>query len=137
MRELRNQRLLTQKELADYLDLSQNRISQIEAGEGSFSAEHLLLLAKKFNVPPSSFVDDDTLPSEKLDDIIQLVREVLNAPQDSRSVAALAPVIVQHSDPQVLNRIRLRLVDWDKGPHLVVVTESGQILKKIKIVVIK
>jgi transcriptional regulator with XRE-family HTH domain len=135
VKELRKQRLLTQKELANYLDLSQNRISQIEAGEGSFSAEHLLLLAKKFNVPPSSFVDEEkkaepalqnalarhgaehlreienTLPSEKLDDIVQLVREVLAAPQDSRSVAALAPVIVQHAHPPTLNRIRLRLID--------------------------
>lgn len=135
VKELRKQRLLTQKELADYLGLSQNRISQIEAGEGSFSAEHLLLLAKKFNLAPSSFVDEEkraeptvqnalarhgaehlrefenTLPSEKLDDIIRLVREVLAAPQDSRSVAALAPVIVQHADPPTLNRIRLRLID--------------------------
>jgi len=135
VKELRKQRLLTQKELADYLGLSQNRISQIEAGQGSFSAEHLLLLAKKFNVPPSSFVDEekraepalqnalarhgakhlreseDTLPSEKLDDVLRLVREVLATPADSRAVAALAPVIVQDGDPSVLNRIRLRLID--------------------------
>ncbi|MCB4756899.1 MAG: helix-turn-helix domain-containing protein [Elusimicrobia bacterium] len=135
VKELRRERRLTQKELADYLGLSQNRISQIEAGQGSFSAEHLLLLAKKFNVPASSFVsekrkadptiqnalarhgashlreDEETLPSEKLDDVLRLVREVLVAPESPRAVAALAPVIVQHAEPRTLNRIRLQLKD--------------------------
>src|SRR5260221_532184 len=130
VKALRKQRNLTQKDLAEYLDLSQNRISQIEAGHGSFSAEHLLLLAKKFNVPASSFVsekarpdpsiqnalarhgaqylreDDNTLPSEKLDDVVKLVREVLIVPDSPRAVAGLAAVIVQHADLPTLNRLR-------------------------------
>jgi len=135
VKELRRERRLTQKELADYLGLSQNRVSQIEAGQGSFSAEHLLLLSKKFNIPASSFVDEKieresawqdalarlgarhlveheiTLPSEELNDIVQLVREVLGSSKSSRSIAALAPVIVRHAESPLLNRLRLILGD--------------------------
>lgn len=135
VRILRRQRHLTQKELASYLNLSQNRLSQIEAGNGSFSAEHLLLLAKKFNVNPSSFAadkpkaassiqnalirlgaghlreDESILPSEALDSVIKIVREVLNAPESQRALAALATVIVRHAEPPILNRLRLQLKD--------------------------
>lgn len=135
VRELRRGRHWTQKRLAQLLGLSQNRLSEIEGGRGSFTAEQLLLLAKQFNVPASSFVsekarpdpsiqnalarhgaqhlreDDSTLPSEKLDNVIHLVREVLIAPDSPRAVAGLAPVLVQHAEPPLLNRLRLRFID--------------------------
>src|SRR5580658_8833730 len=54
-RELRKERRWTQAELAKRLDLSQARLSEIEGGDGSFTAEQFLLLLKLFNVGASRF----------------------------------------------------------------------------------
>jgi transcriptional regulator with XRE-family HTH domain len=55
VRELRTGRGWTQAELAERLDASQARLSEIERGDGSFSAEQLLTLFKLFNVGPDHF----------------------------------------------------------------------------------
>ncbi|MCO6431406.1 MAG: helix-turn-helix transcriptional regulator [Deltaproteobacteria bacterium] len=133
VKALRRERKVTQAELAQYLGLSQGRLSQLEAGQGSFSAEHLLLLAKRFNVPPGSFAsinqnsdavlqnalirlgakhlreNEDVFPSEVQNNIHNIVREILNAPASHRVLTALACIIVENADPLLLNRLRLRL----------------------------
>lgn len=101
VRALRLQRKWSQAELAKRLGLSQNRLSEIERGAGSFSAEQLLLLLALFNVSVSAFTDevtepdlalqnalarlgashlheaDHVLPSEQLTEVGDVIREVL------------------------------------------------------------
>src|SRR5262245_35987584 len=55
VRALRTERRFTQSELAARMGLSQGRLSQIERGDGSFTAEQFLLLLRLFNVPVSHF----------------------------------------------------------------------------------
>src|SRR6266850_6548601 len=59
VRELRRLRGWTQAELAKRLQLSQNRLSEIEHGDGSFTAEQFLLLLRLFNVAANDFVSDN------------------------------------------------------------------------------
>ena len=51
VRELRRARRWTQAELAGHLQLSQNRLSDIERGDGSFTAEQFLLLSRPGKQP--------------------------------------------------------------------------------------
>ena len=120
VRELRLSRKWSQAELARHLELSQNRLSEIERGDGSFSAEHLLLLLRMFNVSASHFVDpapdpalglqnalarfgashlqeaSDVLPSEQLDELGRVVREVV-VDGSPRFITALAPILVRNA----------------------------------------
>jgi len=117
VRALRQERGLSQSELAQELGLSQNRLSEIERGGGSFTAEQFLRILRLFNVPLSRFQhvqpssrdslqkvlarlgapqlveDPNVLPSERIKDVQDAVRETLldGAP---RLVVALAPVLV-------------------------------------------
>lgn len=65
VRELRTQRRWNQSELASRLGLSQNRLSEIERGGGSFSAEQLVVLLQLFNVGISEFVGEDWSPDSQ------------------------------------------------------------------------
>jgi len=120
VRELRTERKWTQQELARRLDLSQSRLSELERGDGSFTAEQLLEILALFNVPATHFAthapnhdaelqnalarhgathlreSTDVLPSEKLEELTTLVREVLIS-QSSRQLTALAPVLVSNA----------------------------------------
>src|SRR5690606_20715571 len=110
----------TQAELSKQLQLSQSRLSEIERGAGSFTAEQLLLLLKLFNVTASDFVSErgdqdlriqnalarlgashlqesvEVLPSEHLRDVHAVVREAL-VDGTPRIVTALAPVLVRNA----------------------------------------
>ncbi len=120
LRDLRRERQWTQARLATELGLSQNRLSEIERGAGSLSAEQLIRVLTLFNVPLSSFVDakpdperqlqnalarlgatdlhesTEVLLSELLTDASRAIREALitGAP---RLVTAIAPVLVRHA----------------------------------------
>jgi transcriptional regulator with XRE-family HTH domain len=135
VRSLRLQRQWTQKELAEKIGLSQGRLSEIERGDGSFTAEQLLLLAQLFNVALTYFApkeqasstahavvqnalvrlgapqlqeSDDVLPSERLEEATRVVKEalVVGAP---RLIVALAPVLVQQIDRVSLPRLWVEL----------------------------
>jgi len=119
VRELRTSRGLTQAALAKQLGLSQNRLSEIERGAGSFSAEQFLRILRVFNVGTSEFVprgrdrglevqnalarlgaaglheSTDVLVSEELQQVHEVVREALLL-GEPRLVTAVAPVIVMH-----------------------------------------
>lgn len=121
VRELRTDRRLTQQELARRLGVSQGRLSELERGEGSFTAEQLLALLSFFNVPATHFAPQphkheqdlqnalarhgaahlrestDLVPSERLEELATVVREALIG-QAPRQVAALAPVLVRNSE---------------------------------------
>jgi len=131
VRELRQSRNWTQAELSKQLQMSQSYLSEIERGTGSFTAEQFLFLLKLFNVPASDFVSDpgeqdlqiqnalarlgalhlqesDVLPSEQLEDVHDVVREVL-VDGSSRTVTALAPILVRHAERLNLARLHAEL----------------------------
>lgn len=138
---LRKERLLTQTELARVLGLSQNRLSEIENGHGSFTAEQLLAILKKFNVPIDYFAapgetgendlqnalarlgagqigeNRETLPSDRLKEVYDVAREILVSAQYPRLIPRLASVIIWggHTAYGVLNRIRDDLKDLRLG----------------------
>jgi transcriptional regulator with XRE-family HTH domain len=120
VRRLRLERRWTQASLAELLGLSQNRLSEIEHGKGSFTAEQLLTILRTFNVPIDYFApprqavselqnalvrlgathlaeSTEVLPSERLKEALTVLREVLACAESSRQVAALAPVLVNHA----------------------------------------
>ncbi len=127
VRELRLARSLTQDELAKRLHISQNRLSEIEHGGGSFTAEQFLELLRLFNVTASDFVEDARdrdlelqnalarlgathlhesaiVASAALEGVHDVVREaLLNG--SPRLITALAPVLANHVD--ILNLPKL------------------------------
>lgn len=133
VRALRTQRLWTQAELAKRLDLSQARLSEIERGLGSFSAEHLLELLRLFNVDVSHFESsppdpssqlqnalarlgarhlvesENVLPSSRIADVNQVVLEALADARNPRHLTALASVLVARADEVKLYSIWLHL----------------------------
>src|SRR4051812_9218764 len=58
VRSLRKERGWSQAELAAKLELSQSRLSEVERGKGSLTAEQLLLILQLFNVSPAAFLDE-------------------------------------------------------------------------------
>jgi len=129
LRNLRVERRIPQAALASKIGLSQSRFSQVERGQGSFSAEQLVLLLKAFNVSLSDLIsekpnieatlqnslakfgathlqiDNDSLPSEKLKDAAATIREALVWAESPRQVAAIAPVLVENSDRINFNKL--------------------------------
>lgn len=130
IRGLRQARGLTQAALAKQLGLSQNRLSEIERGSGSFTAEQFLRILRVFNVGAAEFVphkrDRDrglevqnalarlgaaqlqesahVLPSEELQEVHDVVREALVL-GEPRLVTAVAPVLVAHAERLNLSRL--------------------------------
>ena len=121
VRERRRQRLWSQRELAERLGLSQVRLSRIEAGMTSLTAEQFLLLLQIFNVDLSAFAEpverssglQNALarygaahlredPSVGIDPAharpLDAVRAVLLQPDSERLVTALAPVLIVSAD---------------------------------------
>lgn len=129
VRQLRQERRWTQAQLASLLGVSQSWLSDIERGKGSLSAEQFLLLLKTFNVTADCFSpargesashiqnalarlgaghlveNSDLLPTERLREASDVLREVLVAAEWPRHIAALAPVLV--SQIQYLNLSKL------------------------------
>jgi transcriptional regulator with XRE-family HTH domain len=132
VRALRRERTWTQAELAGKLGISQGRLSQIESGGGSFSAEQLLAIFKLFNVTPARFADDlqshgsqlqnalvrvgarhlyesdQVLPSSTGDDLQRIIGDTLSE-GDPRLVTALGPVLVANIDRVPLSKVQLEL----------------------------
>lgn len=121
VRELRLARRWTQSELARQLGLSQSRLSEIEGGAGSFTAEQLLVILRLFNVGVEAFAPEPTDPVAQLQnalvrhgathlvetDLVQVERhadpstvifETLVGRTPPRLVTALAPVLVRQVD---------------------------------------
>lgn len=132
VRRLRNERGWTQTDLAKRLQLSQNRLSEIERGSGSFTAEQFLLILRLFNVPVSDFVSEpgnraleiqnalarlgaghlqesaQVLPTKDLEDASDVVREAL-LEGSPRFITALAPVLVRHAERLSLAKLYAEL----------------------------
>jgi transcriptional regulator with XRE-family HTH domain len=118
VRELRLARKLTQVELAKRLHISQSRLSEIEHGGGSFTAEQFLEVLRLFNAAASDFVEDArdqglelqnalarlgarhlhesaTVGSTLLQEVHDVVRETL-LDGSPRLITALASVLATH-----------------------------------------
>lgn len=131
VRTLRKERGWTQAELAEKLGLSANRLSEVERGGGSFTAEQFLLILKLFNVAVTRFADGadrvqqlqnalarlgafhlqqstGVIPADDLVDVMTAVREVL-VQGDPRLTTALAPVLLANGDRISLNKSYLDL----------------------------
>lgn len=121
VRELRTERRWTQAELAVKLGLSQARLSEIERGGGSLSAEQLVEVLRLFNVSLDDIIGPQpveteiqnalarlgalhlreaptALPSARIGSARTAIREALVAPRDARLILALAPVMVANLD---------------------------------------
>lgn len=132
VRELRKARGWTQAELSARLGLSQARLSEIENGDGSFTAEQFLEILKLFNVGVDHFTArtrdpgaelqnalvrlgashlqqlDSSVPSESLQDLGSVLHAALIS-GEPRFITALAPLLVLHLDQVNLNAVRSRL----------------------------
>jgi transcriptional regulator with XRE-family HTH domain len=132
VRALRKTRGWTQTELSARLGLSQARLSEIESGSGSFSAEQFLEILKLFNVGIDHFANEtrepatelqntlarlgahqlqereDVLPRKDLEDVATVLYEALVS-GTPRIITALAPVLVLHIDELNLNAVRAKL----------------------------
>lgn len=141
VRELRLGRRWSQAMLARELDLSQGRLSQIERGQGSLSAEQFLRVLKLFNVGVEAFDDAayvDGSPVQNalarlgashlaearvlvpsaLTDPLDVLVSVLLHPESPRHVAALAPVLVAQVDRVSLAEAAARLATFGRAARL-------------------
>lgn len=134
-RALRQERRWTQVRFAGLLGLSQNRLSEIERGKGSFTAEQLFVVLKTFNLQLDYFMparpgqapqiqnalarlgakhlkeDSAAVPTERLKEAGDAVVEALVAASSPRQITAIAPVIVNQIDNLNLNILRLKLAE--------------------------
>ena len=119
LKALREARLISQVELAKRLEISQAGLSKIERGTSSLNTEDFLQVLRIFNVPASHFYpeqekgspeaalqnaltrlgaahlyENESLPSENLEQANQVIREVLIDGRNPRHITALAPVLV-------------------------------------------
>lgn len=142
VRALRKQRLWTQAQLAKLLGISQNYLSVLERGQGSFTAEHLLSILKTFNVPIDYFASQpgrrqdqiqsalarfgaahlhesaDTLPTQAFKEVADAVREALVSAESSRQVTAVAPVIALNINRINLKKLQTQFLEIGLGQRL-------------------
>ncbi|HAF96572.1 MAG: hypothetical protein A2X34_08290 [Elusimicrobia bacterium GWC2_51_8] len=135
IRALRQVRRWTQVRFAGLLGLSQNRLSEIERGKGSFTAEQLFLVLKTFNLQLDYFMpggsgqapkiqnalarlgakhlkeDSAAVPTERFKEAAETVVEALVAVRSPRQITAIAPVIINQIDNLNLNMLRLKLAE--------------------------
>lgn len=134
IRGLRRDRRWTQAELGRRLGLSQARLSQIERGDGSFTAEQLLTALALFNVSMDHFVRaadrnavlhnslarlgathlaeiSETPPSAGLERPEDVIVEALVSIASPRQITALAAVLARQTDIGVLRRVDARLTE--------------------------
>lgn len=135
IRGLRQERRWTQARLAGLLGLSQNRLSEIERGKGSFTAEQLLVILKTFNLQLDYFQhvkqaevpqlqnalarfgaknlkeDPAAVPFEKVKGAGAAILEALVTAENPRQITAVAPVIVAQIGRINLDRLRLQFAE--------------------------
>jgi transcriptional regulator with XRE-family HTH domain len=134
VRALREERRWTQAELARHLGLSQSRLSEIERGAGSFTAEQFVAILRLFNVGIDAFTPGaeptaelqnalarlgathlhenvQVIPAPRLDVVENAIRETIAHAASPRLLTALAPVLVRNVDRIHLAAIATRLAE--------------------------
>lgn len=142
LRAARLRRELTQAQLAEQLGMSQARLSEIERGTASLTAEQFVLALKLFHLPLSSFVagtdadpnaelrtalhhhgahhlraSDEVVIPAHLEDVRAVVVETLIS-GEPRLIAALGPVLVLNADSFDMRRAYHDLVRLGVGARL-------------------
>ncbi len=154
VRELRQGRGMTQEELARRLGLSQSRLSEIERGAGSFSAEQFIAILRLFNVSTSHFVkspdshdalqnalarggaehlqeSEGPVPTARHDDLHEVVREAL-LDGSSRLIASIAPILLRNARKLNLHRFHAEMAQLGYERRFVWVVENTlDALKKV------
>jgi transcriptional regulator with XRE-family HTH domain len=132
LRELREGRLITQSDLADQLDIPQGRLSEIERGKRSLSAEQFLAILRLFNVPATEFSATPNAEGATIQNTIarlgashlledasvvptatslpDVIRETL-AYGSPRLLTGLAPVLVNSIDQVNLRYLHAKLAE--------------------------
>ncbi len=142
VRKLRQERRLTQARLAKELSISQNYLSELEHGQGSFTAEQLLTILRLFNVPVDYFAPTKTpaedqlqnslarlgakhlaeneqiIPSDRLKAAIDAIREALISAQSSRQIAGIAPILVEHAGNLNFSKLHADFVELGEESKL-------------------
>lgn len=133
---LRRDRRWTQAALSRHLGLSQTRLSQIESGNGSLTAEQFLAVLELFNVSAAELGAASTanrgddlqnalarlgarhlnessnrLPSDRLASATDVARETLLVSDSPRQLTALGPVLVANADGIQLRMLEARLAE--------------------------
>jgi len=145
---LRKARHWTQSKLARDLGLSQSRLSEIESGKGSFTAEQFISILGLFNAPVDQFLprkrdpgtelqnalarlgashlweDSETPPSDRLTDVGSVITETLTEPESPRHIVALAPVLVVNIDRVRLRRLYGHFVEIGLGQRFAWVLDN-------------
>lgn len=83
IKNLRNERKISQEEIAEKLGIEQNTYSRIESGKAKLKHEHAILIANILNVPITELVDDDLLIINIQDNKVetgtqQLIQNIVN-----------------------------------------------------------
>lgn len=141
LRSLRKQRRWSQAALAERLGLSQPKLSQVERGNASLTAEQLLSVLQLFNVGVDYFstlsseggavlqnalarygashlAEVSTGALEVTSDPNDVVFEVLVAAESPRHLAALAPVLIWSADRLSLPEVASRLLRVGRAHRL-------------------
>jgi transcriptional regulator with XRE-family HTH domain len=127
VRRSRQERRWTQAELAERLELTQSRLSHLERGVGSFTAEQFIEILKLFNLPLAHFTDvrneqlvlqnelarlgashlrssNDVIAVRGVEGLAEIVRDTLLS-GSPRLITALAPVLRANIDRISLERL--------------------------------
>ena len=77
IKEIRKNKHLSQEQLSEMLDISQNALSYIETGENFFSAETLEKLISALDIEPSELFEIKHLQKDEqlLDEIVRMLKE--------------------------------------------------------------
>lgn len=91
IKELRTNRKMTQKELADRLGLSQSHIAMLEKGERSLDIDLMAIISKELDVRPYELLPQEWQPEEispEEREILRMIRKTA-APQaaDNRDIS--------------------------------------------------
>lgn len=134
IRAARLGRRLSQLELAKKLGISQSRLSEIEQGKGSITAEQFVILLQFFNLPISYFVSNaksefdlrlqnalayygakylrkNEVAIMESQDVNDVIIETLTSTNDSRLLTALAPIVVNQYHKINFDRIVHRMLE--------------------------
>lgn len=99
---------LSQKEMAERLDVSQGFVSRLEGGEKLPSLETLLSVSKILGVQPSEFLDEDLTGAN---DPLEAIRTGTNPPVGLRELAVddtlISALKIQPEEWRALSSIKL------------------------------
>src|SRR5215471_18638201 len=106
VRELRNQRGLTRKQMSEEADVSERHLAQLEAGEGNISVVLLQRIAEALNRPIADFFATQTEePAEK-----KLIQRFLERLPEDRLKDVVSRLVRDFGHEEGMRRMRVALI---------------------------